>query len=657
MARIRYVLNPLTGFFDAVEITPPDYITAVADTATIDLTVTAGVLTADLITAPGLTGTPLTLARYDNLGNLVSSNYWLSYDDGQISGGSTLFTDNGSALNIQTDIQLATTINNINLYAGGLTNNGTLTGYSSLLNLGFTNTGTTDFINGTNIGLTGDTVADKQYASYYSSGVVGGNFSGTSQNINDVVTGAVSFHSINRTGATTLSTTILNTYFSPTATMGGNLTGLNVGIDADINDYGILVNLNAQGDILKGFSVVNANFAGNIGDGTGTSLIGLNLSTQNTTTIDGGLFGVSVANSATLVGNNTVYGLYINNQGGGYRHVGATSLNNADQSEEIRGFEHNTVGDSRTSTGLDIYMDGNATDDAQGIRINVQNQTSTNNRVRSIDAQGHTWSFNNVYRPTSGLFVDTANNNFSEYRIASGSPVTGTDVLANNNIVAYLLEDDQALGPVGLGAVTLNSISLLGVADTKQIDLIRGMLVVGSAQDPGYADSGVVDRFEGIVYAGVAAGGGSTTVNEAVGLYMPAGFDSYAGTNWGLLVDGTTADNYVNKLAVGTTSKTSGAGLLIDSAGEIGVTTAGSGISIQEGSNARMGVAVLVAGTVTVSTTAVQTGDRIFLTRTAASGTIGALSVENIINATSFRIDSTDSAETSTVEWIIVRPA
>lgn len=73
------------------------------------------------------------------------------------------------------------------------------------------------------------------------------------------------------------------------------------------------------------------------------------------------------------------------------------------------------------------------------------------------------------------------------------------------------------------------------------------------------------------------------------------------------------------------------------------------------GSIIAFGSAVLVAGTKTVSTTAVAAGDKIFLTRLVTGGTVGHLSVGTITAATSFVINSDSNLETSTVAWMIVR--
>ena len=83
----------------------------------------------------------------------------------------------------------------------------------------------------------------------------------------------------------------------------------------------------------------------------------------------------------------------------------------------------------------------------------------------------------------------------------------------------------------------------------------------------------------------------------------------------------------------------------------------GSGLKITEGSNATMGVATLVGGTVTVSTTKVTASSRIFLTGNSDGGTPGWLRVSARTAATSFTITSSSGTDTGTVAWIIMEPA
>jgi hypothetical protein len=73
-------------------------------------------------------------------------------------------------------------------------------------------------------------------------------------------------------------------------------------------------------------------------------------------------------------------------------------------------------------------------------------------------------------------------------------------------------------------------------------------------------------------------------------------------------------------------------------------------------SNISIGTATLVAGTATVATTAVKTGAKIFLSVNTPGGTQGFLSAPaaSITNGTSFVINSSDVADTSTVNWWII---
>lgn len=89
---------------------------------------------------------------------------------------------------------------------------------------------------------------------------------------------------------------------------------------------------------------------------------------------------------------------------------------------------------------------------------------------------------------------------------------------------------------------------------------------------------------------------------------------------------------------------------------------AGKGLNVKGGSNAKIGTgATLVAGTVTVSNTSVTANSRIFITKTASGGTLGAGGYTVTKSAgVSFTITSTDLAgatsilDTSVFDWFIV---
>lgn len=85
--------------------------------------------------------------------------------------------------------------------------------------------------------------------------------------------------------------------------------------------------------------------------------------------------------------------------------------------------------------------------------------------------------------------------------------------------------------------------------------------------------------------------------------------------------------------------------------------SAGGGLAVKEGTNARSGVSTLVGGTVTVANTSVTATSRIQLTSNADGGTPGWLRVSARTAGTSFTITSSSGTDTSTVAWFMVEPA
>lgn len=79
-------------------------------------------------------------------------------------------------------------------------------------------------------------------------------------------------------------------------------------------------------------------------------------------------------------------------------------------------------------------------------------------------------------------------------------------------------------------------------------------------------------------------------------------------------------------------------------------------LSVKDGSNKRMGVSVLVGGTVTVANTSVTANSRIFHSRQVAGGTLGHLSIGTVTAGVSFVINSSNVADTSTINWLLVEP-
>lgn len=97
----------------------------------------------------------------------------------------------------------------------------------------------------------------------------------------------------------------------------------------------------------------------------------------------------------------------------------------------------------------------------------------------------------------------------------------------------------------------------------------------------------------------------------------------------------------------------------IDVPHNLDISTAGKGLRVKEGSNAKQGTATLAAGTVTVSNTSVTANSRIFLT-IQSLGTVSVakpIAVTARTAGTSFTITSADNTDTSVVAYEIFEPA
>lgn len=95
--------------------------------------------------------------------------------------------------------------------------------------------------------------------------------------------------------------------------------------------------------------------------------------------------------------------------------------------------------------------------------------------------------------------------------------------------------------------------------------------------------------------------------------------------------------------------------LKVDNGGQVMVSTVGKGLSVAEGSNAKMGTGTCNGTTaVTISTTAVTASSRIFLTEQTTG--LGIIFVDARTAGTSFNVKCT-ATDTSTFAWIIFEPS
>jgi len=104
------------------------------------------------------------------------------------------------------------------------------------------------------------------------------------------------------------------------------------------------------------------------------------------------------------------------------------------------------------------------------------------------------------------------------------------------------------------------------------------------------------------------------------------------------------------------TFRSSGGGITSIGTAGVSMQVAGQGLLIKEGTNATLGTATLVGGTITINTTKVTANSRIFVTIQTAGGTVGTQYVSARTAGTSFDITSTSGTDTSTIAWFIVEP-
>lgn len=163
---------------------------------------------------------------------------------------------------------------------------------------------------------------------------------------------------------------------------------------------------------------------------------------------------------------------------------------------------------------------------------------------------------------------------------------------------------------------------------------------------PGWnSTDGYGDATAQLIFDGPSA---CTTIGQNIGT---GGTVAQTGAVLGVIVNVTTKKGLLVK---GKASQTANLFEVQDSSANelFGIGALGQ-MRVKSGSNQRIGQATLVAGTVTVNNTSVTANSRIFLTVETAGGTQGILSYTKVA-ATSFTINSTNAADTSVVNWLIV---
>jgi len=220
---------------------------------------------------------------------------------------------------------------------------------------------------------------------------------------------------------------------------------------------------------------------------------------------------------------------------------------------------------------------------------------------------------------------------------SAGRDVTLARTATGTLTVGGNLDVTGSVGNLGLGGVapdTYAPISLSQSADQRSVILAN--TVSGGNQNQPSIDA-TAAASGGLYFAGRVSGDTTARFLATVGGQLAWGPGTASR-------DVTLSRGAANRLDLTTA--------------DLRIATAGYGLRIKEGINARMGVATLVAGTVTVANTSITASSRIMLT-VQSLGTVTTpqpVAVTARTAGTSFTITSASASDTSVVAWQAVEP-
>lgn len=245
------------------------------------------------------------------------------------------------------------------------------------------------------------------------------------------------------------------------------------------------------------------------------------------------------------------------------------------------------------------------------------------------------------------------------YTLAASMTLSGGLLL--QAVAATITAQEQFIAQAGIDITSGGLVIGGGGANITGGETTDTLTVSGHANPP-------------LIISGATAGNLLELVNSTVGaaaqltLTTAAAGDAFlnckvAGdTNTRLLIDTTAGGLLRFRLgpgvtAVDTTIERLSANLLGLVQTDLAIDTAGRGLQVKEGANAKQGTAILAAGSVVVANTAVTANSRIFLGFVTPSANAGALFCSSVTVGTGFTIKSTNAADTSTVAYEIFEAA
>lgn len=546
-----------------------------------------------------LSGTPDTLAFWDSSGDPGSLNQWSVNDQQYLNNITSVGPGDSRADFYQTKVQTnldgeVTSLTRSIQYSlqGAGTNNEVVqvefnlgipvTNNATVMNLNVSNSTTVGGdLYGLGINTDAAVTGSLRSLNVGNSGAITANLNGSSVSNTATVGANATLSQVSNSGAITNNLNMRSSFNN--GTVGGDFSNGNYGNNGDVAGFSRSINIGDNNNITKGATAYTYYHNGNIGDGTGTNATlvdsnynsgiidgdivmvnnasnanttggyyGLRL-TSNMSTLDKGGAGIDWNNSADFTGDDgTIYLGNLNNSARGYRFGGINLNNTEDMDEEVRFLRGFDSSDSRTKSGIDIQMEGNATDDAVGIRVNVNNLTSTNQQVSSLSLEGGHVSISSKYKLTSGAGVLIGDRYSSELTI--DSPITGTDTFVMLDQPSVHLLGSKASGPFGLGLALQGSVPLMDVDSNGYTPVLRHFVMATNFIS---GSGATIDRFVQLELAGMLFSAGPSTIPSRTLIHDGIGNDYCDGATdcWFLEVENATAENFLKRLAINTSSK------------------------------------------------------------------------------------------------------
>lgn len=370
------------------------------------------------------------------------------------------------------------------------------------------------------------------------------------------------------------------------------------------------------------------------------TFVGSQAGVVNTSGTSNTMVGYLAGGANTTSSNNTHVGWGAGFQGTGNSNTYIGSLAGqsagAGSSNVCVGFSAgNLISSGSQNTYIGQQAGAGSTTTSQNTMLGFgagANNTGSSNTYLGWEAgfSGPTTGSNNLYLGV--LAASSATTGSNNIAIGNNSQLDANN--ASNRLVIGSSANPVSIGYFGQGGAPNAAPAGFTLAPTSAsgTNIAGGAFVLTGGRSTGSGVGGAI-QFQVSI-----ATGSSATLNALTSVGSASG----AGL-WTIGASGGTQTHVVN----GTLSATQN---LITS-------VAGFGLQVKEGSNARMGTAVLVAGTVTVSNTSVTASTRIFLTTQTPGGVPGAVYISARTAATSFDITSTSVADTSTVAFLMVEPA